>query len=388
MLRILGVDPGTKTFDLVVLENGVVKAEKSIETVAIAKDPGTLIEAIEAQEVDYIVAPSGYGVPVTRGSEVLEPRRFAVELLLLSTEEDIRRGVEAGEPGIWVYDALAKAVEYLVKKYSDKVLFLPSVILLPTVPVYRKLNKIDMGTVDKLAATFVAVHSFSEEESVDYSKVNMVVAELGYGYNAVIAVANGKIVDGIGGTYASIGTLTAGALDLEAVVRVEHWDRWDVFHGGIFYYVKTFDLEVLAKAFEKSEEPLASYFKGFVEAIAKDIMRALIATPRAEAVVLTGRHSKVETVKKLLQELVKDIDIVGVKPIKGAQISKEAAQGYAAVGDGVLGGVFSELAKHMEIDRACGTTVDYLVHEKLKKFRERVQRAYIELVKNPKICRE
>ena len=387
-MRVLGVDPGTKTFDIVVIENDVVKAEKSIETAVIARDPSVLVSAVEELEVDYIAAPSGYGVPVTRGDEVLNPRRFAVEILLLSTEEDIKRGVEAGEAGIWVYDALAKVVEYLVKTYSSRVLFLPSVILLPTVPTYRKLNKIDMGTVDKLAATFLATYSYSQRESLDYSSVNIVIAELGFGYSAVIAVNSGRVVDGIGGTYASVGTLTAGSLDLESVVRVERWDRWDVFYGGIFYYVNTFNMNTLAEAFEKSEEPLASVFRGFVEAVAKDIMRALVASPRAEVVVLTGRHSKVELVRKLLREFIRDIEVIRAQPLRGAEISKEGAQGYASIGEGVIGGFFKDLVEHMEIKRACGTTADYLVHGKLKRFKERIQSTYRELVIKPKLCVE
>ncbi|MCG2867689.1 MAG: DUF1464 family protein, partial [Vulcanisaeta sp.] len=85
MPRVLGVDPGTKTFDIVVVDDGVVKAEKSLETSMIAKDPNVLIDAIKSFEIDYIAAPSGYGAPVTRGDEVIDPRRFAVEVLLLST---------------------------------------------------------------------------------------------------------------------------------------------------------------------------------------------------------------------------------------------------------------------------------------------------------------
>jgi len=387
-LRVLGVDPGTKTFDVVVLEEGAVKAEKSVETATIARDPGILISVVEALEADYIVAPSGYGVPVTRGDEVLDPRKFAVEILLLSTEEDIKRGVHMGELGIWVYDALAKVVEHLVKTYKSKVLFLPSVILLPTVPIYRKLNKIDMGTVDKLAAAFIAIYGYSQRESLDYSNVSIIVTELGFGYNATIAVNRGKIVDGIGGTYASIGTLTAGSLDLEVVVRAEHWDRWDVFHGGIFYYTNTFDINILAEAYEKNEEPLASVFKGFVEATAKDITRALIASPRAEAVVLTGRHSRVELIRKLLQEFIRDIEVLHAQLLRGAMISKEGAQGYAAIGEGIIGGFFKDLVEYMEIKKSCGTVADYLIHEKLRKFKERIQRTYKELVTKPKLCTE
>ncbi len=384
-MRVLGVDPGTKTFDVVVIEGDVVKKEVSIETIKIAKNPEELISVIDALEADYIAAPSGYGVPVTRGDEVLDPRRFAVELLLLSNEEDIRRGVEVGEIGIWVYDALAKTVEYLVKKYGSRVLFLPAVIHLPTVPIYRKLNKIDMGTVDKLAASFIATYNYASREGIDYSKVNIIVAELGFGYNAAIAVENGRIVDGVGGTYASVGTLTVGALDFEAVVRGV-WDRWDVFHGGIFYHVQAFDMDALAKAFEKGEEPLASMFRGYVEGVAKDIMRMRISAPKAEVVMLTGRYSRMELVRKLLREYVKDVEILSTPPLKGASISKEAGQGYAAIAEGIVGNVFKDLVNHMRIRDACGTATDYLVHEKLRGFKKRIQKLYRELVKNPKPC--
>nr|MEB3816607.1 DUF1464 family protein [Desulfurococcales archaeon] len=77
MPRVLGVDPGTRSFDLALVENGRVVWEASIDTVRVARDPGVLLEAIrEAGEVDAIAAPSGYGVPVTLSHEVVDPERF------------------------------------------------------------------------------------------------------------------------------------------------------------------------------------------------------------------------------------------------------------------------------------------------------------------------
>lgn len=224
-MRVAGIDPGTKSFDIVVVEDDRVVFEKSIETIEIAKDPQILIDALRDLSVDYIVGPSGYGVPVTFGNEILDPRRFAVEILLLSTEEDIENGVKIGEIGIWVYDALAKVVTYLVNHYRDRVLFIPSVIQLQTVPWYRKINRIDMGTVDKLASAFLAIYNESIRESKSLNDINIIVAEIGFGYIGIIAVKEGRVVDGIGGTYASIGTLTAGAMDLEVVVGVKRWNR-------------------------------------------------------------------------------------------------------------------------------------------------------------------
>ncbi len=388
VVRVVGVDPGTKSFDVVCIEDGKVVYEKSLETAEVAKNPAILIEAIDAAAPDYVVGPSGYGVPITFGDEVRDARRFAVEVLLLSTEKDIEEGVKAGELGIWVYDALAKVVEHIVKSYGGKAIFIPSITLLPTIPVHRKINKVDMGTADKLAATFIAVYTLAQERGIPYNNVNALVVELGYGYNAVIAVKEGRIVDAVGGTIASTGTLTGGALDLEIAAHVSSWSRWDVFYGGIFHIGRTYDLNVFARAYEKSEEPLASLFLAYIEGVVKDIYRMLAVEKKVDTIVLTGRHSKIPLVQKLLREYIPDAEIIPSKQLRGASTSKEAGQGYAAIGEGAVGGIFNELVRHMGIDRACGTVVDYVYHPRAEEFRRRVVRSYVETVARPRLCRE
>ncbi len=384
-MRIAGIDPGTKTFDLVVIENDKVVSEKSVETIRIAKNPQILIDMLKDLAVDYIVGPSGYGVPITFGNEILDPRRFAIEILLLSTEEDIESGTKIGETGIWVYDALAKVVTYLVNHYRDRVLFIPSIIQLQTIPWYRKINKVDMGTVDKLASAFLAIYDESIRESKDLNNINIIVVEMGYGYVATMAVKGGRVVDAIGGTYASIGTLTAGAMDLEIVVGAKKWNRWDVFHGGLFWISNIFELEKLAKAYETSEEPLASLYLSFIEGVAKDVARAMVIVPNADKVVLTGRHSRI--VEKHLSEFIEDVELKRVQGLRGASISKEAGQGYAAIGEGIVGKYFGNLVNHMGIREACGTVVDYVFHQAAKEFRERIIETYKALIKNPKLCK-
>jgi len=387
--RVVGVDPGTKSFDIVCVEGPRVVYEKSINTAELAEKPELLIDALNEAGAEYVVAPSGYGVPVTRGDEVLDAEKFTVEILLLSSEEDIRRGIELGEVGAQVYVAMAKLAKRIVSSYGSRAFFIPSIVLLPTIPFHRKLNKIDMGTADKLAAAFVAVHAFARDEGIDYGDVNVVVAELGYGYNAAIAVEGGKIVDAVGGTAASIGTLTAGSLDLEVVAHAGKWHRWDVFYGGIFHLAKVYDMSALAKAYENSEEPLASLFLAYIEGVAKDIARAraVFKPPRkVETVILTGRHSKVPLVVKLLREHLPDMEVRPSGVLEGASMSKEAGQGYAAIGEGIAGGYFSRLVKHMGIDRACGTVADYVVHPRAEEFKKRLVERYRELVKNPRLC--
>jgi len=100
-MRALGIDPGTRSFDLVVIEEDRVVW------------PETIVKSIEAAgPVDIIAGPSGYGVPVTFNRDITDPRRFALEVLLLTREEDLKRGIKLGKLGIRVYEAITKvAVE-------------------------------------------------------------------------------------------------------------------------------------------------------------------------------------------------------------------------------------------------------------------------------------
>jgi len=386
-IRAAGIDPGTKTFDLVVLENDRVVHEERFETPVIAKNPALLLNKLNSLNIDYIVAPSGYGVPVHNGGEVRDPRRFTVEVLLLSSEELVEKGVLLGEPGIWVYDALAKITTEIIRIYGERALFTPGVIHLPTVPLHRKINKVDMGTADKLASTFLAVYEYYSKEGLDFKNINFTLLELGYGYYSVIAVKEGKVVDGVGGTSASTGTLTAGSIDLEVVAGVGRWERWDVFHGGILDYSGIYDFNELLRKARMSEEPYTTLINHFIECVAKDLKKTLLSTPKSETVVATGRLSKIRELLELIKERLVDLEISTLKGLQGANISKESAQGYAAIGSGLAGvECFREVLLQMEVNGSCGTSVDYMIHPRALGFKERIRKAYVESVYSPKLC--
>jgi len=112
-LRALGIDPGTGTFDLAVVDGERVVHEDSLPAAEVAEDPERLVRAIEASRADVIAAPSGYGVPFAWASDVRDPLRFTYEVLLLSTREQIAKA--SGELGVKVYEALALVVSQLVK---------------------------------------------------------------------------------------------------------------------------------------------------------------------------------------------------------------------------------------------------------------------------------
>lgn len=375
MVKAIGIDPGTGSFDVVVVEDGKVVGSRSFPTESVAKNPESLIEyVLSIDDVDVIVAPSGYGVPLTWGSEVVNARRFALEVLLLSSESLLDQGVREGEFGVLVYDALVKVVEALLARVKHKVLFIPSVILLPTVPRWRKLNKIDMGTADKLASAYLSVYEFSEREG-GLEKVNLVVAELGFGYNAAIAIRMGLVVDGVGGTTASGGVLTAGCLDAEVVAGAGCWNRWDSLRGGL--------AELSGPSLEDVDDEI---IEAYAESVAKDVMRALVSAPEAEVVVATGRYARSRRVLKMVQEKLKDVQVVGLRGLPGAGDVKEAAQGYALLGLDVMGGLEERLAHRMKISEACGTVADYLVHPRAARLKERARASYAETVSKPRFC--
>ncbi len=376
-MRVAGIDPGTKSIDVAVLEGDSVVAEESVDTLKLVEEPKYLVEVVESLEPQVVGAPSGYGAPPTWSEEVIDQERFNYEVLLLSSKEAVDQAIRAGVLGAGVYKALADVNIALSSEAPRRyrVLYLPAVVHLPTVPWWRKVNRIDMGTVDKLASAFLATY----EESLRGIR-DLVVLEAGFGYYGIIAVKDEAVVDGIGGTNASLGTLTAGAVDFEVVTQVGSWSRFDMAAGGIVELCGTPDLgEMLSRpsCFDAAN--------ALLESMAKDVARVRLSSPRASTLVVSGRYSG--PVAKALAERLKCMDVVELRTLSGASRSKHAAQGYAAMAAGLVGvEPFASLAKSMRLAEACGTAVDGLVHPKARGLRERVIRAYVESVRSPRLC--
>lgn len=387
-MKAMGIDPGTKTFDLVVIDGNHVVWEGSIETVKVAEEPNSLIDKVmEAGEIDIIAGPSGYGVPVTSNLEIVDPYRFALEVLLLTRREDLRFGIEKGELGIKVYEAITKIVVELWRKRLP-VYYIPSCILLPTIPLHRKINRLDMGTADKMAVAVLGVYDQSRRYDLDYHKVNFVLVELGFGYNAVIGVQHGRIVDGLGGTLVPTGFLTIGPIDAELAVLGHRWLRSDVFHGGVAEICGTIDIDEILERYQKNERPYSIAIAAMLENIERSVRCIAASLKDVREILLSGRYSKHEMLRNLIIEKLYEIAPVrNLGGIPGSKISKEAAQGYAIVGDGLHGGFFSNLVKHMKIDLSRGTVLDWVFHPRLKNAKKWLLRAYKGSVKNPKLVK-
>src|SRR5205823_2021970 len=86
MPRVAGVDPGTVSFDLCVLQDGEPVVEQVFDTGSVSHDPGPLLGALERHgPYDLVYGPSGYGLPLVAAADIGE--RELSEMVLVRPDE-------------------------------------------------------------------------------------------------------------------------------------------------------------------------------------------------------------------------------------------------------------------------------------------------------------
>lgn len=369
-MKSIGIDPGTKSFDIVVMDEEKIIEEKSIPTEIIASNPDILIdEILKIKDFDVIIAPSGYGSPFVCNENIKDIRLFASEILLLSKYKEL---LNLKDEGSMVYKALYKTS---IKLWKNKInaCYIPSVKLLNSVELKFKINTIDCGTADKLASAFYVINYLRDRESFDIDKINFTMLEIGYGYNALIKVRRGRIVGGIGGTKLGIGHLTIGPIDAEITAYKRRWKRNDIFYGGLKDYCKTSSLDDALK----STEPIC---RAAVEQMFDSIFEKILILNEdtKDILVVTGRYSSSNELKeKLSSNLSKKFERIIFHP-KYFENSfvKESALGQAMIGLGFMGSKYKETFDVLGIKESKGTVLDYIMHPKILELRERLLQIY------------
>ncbi len=341
-MRILGIDPGTVSFDLCLLEDREVKFEESIPSGEVAERPEDMAEKCLRLDSNVIIAPSGYGLPNRKLSEISEREMFELTL------------VREGER-VPVLDGMKKFFG-IVREAGLEILFLPGVIQLPTVPRWRKFNKIDMGTADKTCIGALSVEMVSRKKGVSYSDVNHIVVELGGGYNGLITIEQGRIINGVGGTlFPGPGFMNAGAMDGEIAYLLKGFEKTLLFQGGASNLAGLESLPI--EDFTKESYPEA--FNAFIEGILFAVCSQRALSGSSE-VYLSGRLTKYENIYNPIKVCLEELGYaVSLLPALSNR-SKAAAQGHAMVGNGLYGGCYQPLVKHMMIDKAEGSVTDYV----------------------------
>jgi predicted butyrate kinase (DUF1464 family) len=315
--RVIGIDPGTVSIDVCGLAGDTVFLDRAVETATALADPAAFLTMLyEVAPVDLVVGPSGYGLPLVPGLEL--------------TEDDVRLAVltESGDTG--GLGGLSSLIRALASSRLP-VVFTPGVVHLPSVPAYRKHNRVDMGTADKVCAVALAIDEQRRRRRCTPGDVSLILLELGGAFTAAVAVDRGRIVDGFGGSSGPIGRRAAGAWDGEVAYLAERVTKAMLFQGG-------------------TDNDLA-----YVESGLKAIAALMVSVPGPAEIVLSGRfaHEYVEAFTARLSRPVRVLEGF-------ASVAKHAAQGAALIANGLAGGSARAIVDTLGLRDARGSVLDYL----------------------------
>jgi predicted butyrate kinase (DUF1464 family) len=335
---VAGADPGTSSLDLLVLEDGTVAGQHRFSPQDLQADPAAPVRWLREQgPLDLIAGPSGYGLPLVRAADCTARERALMTL--------VRPDEEGRRQGVFGFAALLREL----CGSALPVMFLPAVVQLDTVPAHRKINRIDLGTPDKLCVAALALARRAAGHG--YADYHACVVELGSTFTACIVLRGGQVVDGLGGTSGPFGWCSGGAWDGEAAYLLSPLSKADLFAGGA-----------------AAAGPSVGRHR-FVESLSQAV-GGLLAVTSFDEVVLSGRL--LETEPELTQDAQQWLwglcPAVRLESLPGAWV-KHAAQGAALLADGLAGGRWAPLVEQLRLRAASGTVLDGLVYPRAAEVR-------------------
>jgi len=345
MPRVAGVDPGTVSFDLCVLEDGEPILEEVFESGALSQDSAPLLDALTRHGPYALVyGPSGYGLPLVAAADIRE--RDLAEMVLVRPDE------AQAEAGIGGMRSLLRSLAHS----GLPVVFGPGVIHLPTVPRHRKYNRIDIGTADKVCAAACAIVDQSARHAITPHETAMILLELGGGFSAALAIDNGQIVDGVGGSSGPIGMRAAGALDGElAYLLAPALSKNTLYSGGALDPAGELEITDLNALWSSPEH--AEGWAALLEAAVKAVRALAVSVPKPREIVVSGRLARLPgMITSLAASLEALAPVVALVPGQASA----AAHGGALLADALAGGPHSALADVLRLRESRGSALDYL----------------------------
>lgn len=343
----MGIDPGSLSWDFFGLESNKIILDTSIPTKEIIQDPQKVMTIIESVEnIDLMVAPSGFGLPLKKVEDLTERDIFLTLLKFEQKDKDPLLG-------------LGKVLK-LLKASNISGVIVPGVKHLPTVPRYRKINKIDMGTADKLCSAVTGIRDQMEKFKQGPENTNFIMVEIGYGFTTVLAIENGQIIDGIGGSNI-MGFRACGNLDGELAYLIKTIHKKNIYKGGVASIAGYSDLSLkeiilLSQKDEQVKLALKAYISSVKKAVF-GISSSFTSKEKIKEILLAGRGANINYLKEKMISNLKDI--APVRLMKSySQIAKRAAQGAAFIANGIIGGEFEPIVENLKIKEASGTILD------------------------------
>ncbi|WP_297508027.1 DUF1464 family protein [Thermococcus sp.] len=376
MVKAVGIDSGTKSMDVFGFddETGEVIIDTAVDRNKVTENPGVIVELLrevqgEHGKIDAIVGPCGYGIPLKPAREATDEE---IALATFITEADVRRRLKI--VGLRELMLLLREAEDL------NVYFTPGVIHLPTVSEWRKANRIDLGTADKVFTVALAMVREAERKGMPYSETNLIAVEVGFAYTSAMAVKNGQIVDAMAGTAGFPGYLGMGFMDGELAYALanslEDFGKMVLFQGGASYIAGIDPFSVPPEEFvklAKEDENVRKGYTAMIEAIVKDVF-ALLPSARPESVYISGRFSRIPEffgdVKEALENAFETYGFsVDVLKLESRAKAKEAAEGSAIIANGIAGGKYRELVETLRLRESSGSIFDWVKLKERNKLR-------------------
>lgn len=368
MVLVVGTDSGTKSMDMFGFDDktGRIIVDKAIPRGEITKNPKVVNEELRKVqekfgELDCIVASSGYGIPLKKAKDATVEE---VNLATFITKKDLERRLKIV--------GLRELMMAMREANDLNIYFSPGAVQLPTVPEYRKANKIDLGTSDKVYTAALAIKDQSERLNLDYRETSFIVVEIGFAYTSAIAIEHGQITDAMAGTAGFPGYMGLGHMDSELSYALGNTNvdlsKMSIFQGGAAYVAGMDPLQASTEGFVergKTEEGAKKGYSLMLESIAKDVTSLLpITIPRE--IVLSGRFTRIpkfmndltKRLEKLFENLNQAIDLVNLET--RGKTCKEAAEGSAIIANGIARGKYEKLVKNMKLRESQGTIFDHL----------------------------
>jgi predicted butyrate kinase (DUF1464 family) len=379
MVTAIGIDPGTKSMDLFGFDDATdeVFIDLAIPRVEVTTNPKIVLDAICAleREIDVIVGPSGYGLPMVKASAAMDAEIKAATFI---TQADVARRLNI--VGL-------RELMFLMRASNLNIWFPPGVIMLPTVPEYRKINRIDMGTADKVFTAVSGVKDQAEKYDLEYSETSFIILEIGFGYTAAMGIENGKIIDGVGGTMGGTGYMGMGAMDGELAYALANtipdFSKLLLFDGGAAAIATINPQQVSIEEFishARYSEQMELAYSAMLEAILKDTYLMLSSVRKPTEILLSGRFTRidhfVQDVRSVLQDHLSELGITaGIRTLtRTSGDVKEAAEGAAVIANGMAGGKYEELIETMELRKSSGGVFSHLYLN--KEVRKRIEEAF------------
>jgi predicted butyrate kinase (DUF1464 family) len=340
--RVAGVDPGTLSFDVCVLDGGEVVLERSFRTADVGADPALLVKAlVDHGPFELVLGPAGYGLPLVPVEQVGEPE-LALMVLLRDDEPHGRVGV----------GGMRSIVRALVAAGLPLV-FGPGAIHLPTIPAYRKWNRIDLGTADKVAGAALSIADQARRLGIGFAETSFVLLDLGGAFSAALAVDGGRIVDGLGGSAGPIGARACGAMDAEAAYLLgTALSKRTVFSGGALDPGGALDLAAGLESLRHDPGHRQGWL-ALEEGAAKAALALTVSVPAPREILVAGRLAQAPGLLEALGERLS-----AVAPLR--PVAKAGARGAALLADGLAGGRYAALVDRLGVRDASGSALDHL----------------------------